>query len=318
MAQRRYFKELRMQQFRSLVQTRRHGSFTAAARELNLSRTSVWQQIRALEEDFGVELVVVVDHQPQLTGEGELLVNMLSPLVDEFDTLKDNFLSKINRVEQKLTVATTTSLLHYELDEPTAEFRKKCPEVSLSFIDRTSAAAAELLLQAKADLAVIGSIKGLTDEASLEIVPLLQCPFVLACRKNHPLAKKSKITVKELKDHPLIVPSVGTNGRMRIDSILEHAGVSEKLHVVLQSYNSAVMLAYAEKNLGAALLSLSPRLMALHNKELVFKDLSSVFGSEDVVLVKRKARFKSLQRPYVEEFANLVIKSIRSDRSLRQ
>lgn len=310
MNQRHYYKELRMQQFRSLVQTARHGSFTAAARELNLSRTSVWQQIRALEDDFGVELVVVVDHQPQLTAEGQLLFKILSPVVDEFDGLKEFFLSQLNLVKQKLTIATTTSLLNFELREPTAEFRKKFPDVSLSFVDRTSAAATTLLTTAKADLAVVGRTSGMLEDKNLEIVQLMTCPYVLGIRKDHPLAAAKKLRLEDLAEHPLILPSAGANSRQRIDLIMNQAGHAERMQIAMQSYNTAVMLAYAEEGLGMALLSLSPRLMEMHKRKLIFQDLSKFFGNEEVILIRRKARFENSNRQHIDEFAKLIIQHL--------
>ena len=56
MAERHYFKELRLQQFRGLQAIIRLGSFSAAARDLGLTKASVWQQVRALEEEFGCKL----------------------------------------------------------------------------------------------------------------------------------------------------------------------------------------------------------------------------------------------------------------------
>jgi DNA-binding transcriptional LysR family regulator len=303
---RKYFKELRLQQFRSLVQTGRFGSFTAAARELDLSRTSVWQQIRALEEDFGIELIVVVDHQPQLTAEGQLLFEMLSPLVEAFDAVKETFLTQINRVKQRVTIATTTSLLNYELSEPTTEFRKKFPDVSLSFIDRTSISATELLSGAKADIAVVGRIKAIPNEENLDIRHLVNCPFVLACNKKNELASRRNIQIKDLVKYPLIIPSSGTNGRYRIDSVFEQAGLDAKIQVAMQSYNTSVMMDYAEKGLGVALLSLSPALQKLHTKRMFIHDFSGVFGHEEVIVARRKSRFEKLERKYVDEFVKMV------------
>jgi DNA-binding transcriptional LysR family regulator len=305
---RRYFKELRLQQFRSLVQTGRHGSFTAAARELDLSRTSVWQQIRALEEDFGVELVVVVDHQPKLTAEGQLLFETLGPLVDEFEAVKENFLVQLKKVKQKITIATTTSLLNHELGEPTAEYRKKFPDVSLSFIDRTSSSATELLMMAKADIAVVGRLKNLPNEENLNIQHLLNCPFVVAYPNSQKSAFKGKFNIQNLSKFPLIIPSVGTNGRQRIDAVLEDAGLTGKLQIAMQSSNTSVLLNYAEQGLGVALLSIGGRLLQSQSKRLCIQDVSPLFGMEEVVVIRRKARFPKQARKFIDDFADVVFK----------
>lgn len=312
MAGRRYFKEVRMQQFRSLVQTARQGSFTAAARELELSRTSVWQQIRALEDDFGVELVAVVDHQPQLTAEGEQLYELLAPLVDAFDDVKETFLGQLGRIKRKLTVATTTSILNHELRQPTVEFRKKHPDIALNFIDRTSAAASELLSKAKADLAIVGRISSLPNEQTFDMKPLVQCPFFVVCHKKHPLASKRNPRITDIAKFPLILPSSGTNSRHRIDMVLEKAESLQSLQVVMQSFNTTALLSYAEENLGAALLSVGPHLRKFYNSKLCFHDMSSEFGNEDVVVIRRKTRFTRPDHQYIDSFVEMVMKANRS------
>ena len=54
---RRYFKEMRLQQLRGLCEIARQGSFSAAAAALRISRPAIWQQVRALEQEFDASLV---------------------------------------------------------------------------------------------------------------------------------------------------------------------------------------------------------------------------------------------------------------------
>jgi DNA-binding transcriptional LysR family regulator len=302
---RKYFKELRLQQFRALLEVGRHKSFTAAARALNLSRTSVWQQIRSLEEDFGVELVAVREQHPQLTADGQLLIEMVAPLplLDEFDAMKNAFLSKLKRLKRKVTVATTTSILNYELRAPVAAFRRKFPDISLSFVDRTSSAAIDLLLTAGADLAVVGRVESLQNEKSLMVQRVLNYPFVVACPENHALAGLRTLRVQDIASFPLIVPSVGTNARKRIDDVFKHAGITD-LQIMMESNSASVLLSYVDQNLGPALTSISPELLKQNKSNYTFKDVSSIFGEEEVVIVRRKIRF---ELPHVKEFAEFIL-----------
>jgi DNA-binding transcriptional LysR family regulator len=79
---RRYFKELRFPQLRSLVALARKGTFSAVAKAFQMSIPSVWQQIRALEQEFGVAMVRPSGKTVELTEEGWPLVEMSQPLVD--------------------------------------------------------------------------------------------------------------------------------------------------------------------------------------------------------------------------------------------
>ena len=55
--ERRYFKEVRFRQIRALFEISRQGSFAAAARSLGMATPSVWRQVRALEDDYGVRFI---------------------------------------------------------------------------------------------------------------------------------------------------------------------------------------------------------------------------------------------------------------------
>jgi molybdate transport repressor ModE-like protein len=90
-ATRHYFKELRLQQFRGLQAIIRLGSFSAAARQLGLTKASVWQQVRALEEEFGCRLIEAIGRRAQPTPDGIRLARLSSPLVEGFDSIKSAF-----------------------------------------------------------------------------------------------------------------------------------------------------------------------------------------------------------------------------------
>ncbi|MBE2285439.1 MAG: LysR family transcriptional regulator [Prosthecobacter sp.] len=71
---RHYFKELRLQQFRSIVALARRGTFSGAAAALKLTRASVWQQVRGLEQEMACTLVRTVGQRVELTAAGKKLV----------------------------------------------------------------------------------------------------------------------------------------------------------------------------------------------------------------------------------------------------
>jgi molybdenum-dependent DNA-binding transcriptional regulator ModE len=59
MSRNRYYKEIRFEHFRTFRQVARLRSFAAAAKAIGLSRPTVWQQIDALESEFGVKLRLI-------------------------------------------------------------------------------------------------------------------------------------------------------------------------------------------------------------------------------------------------------------------
>lgn len=307
MSKRRYFKELRLQQFRALIEVGRRGTFTAAAEALGLSRTSVWQQIRSLEDDFGVELAVVRGQQLNLTAEGKQLLEMIEPIVDGFDSVKAAFMDRLGHLKRRLVVATTASLLNHELREAVRCYRKSHPDVSLSLVDRPSMAALELISHGQADLAVIGNVKPAKDNQMLKTQYLTHYPFVLACPKKHELAQRKSFKLADLARYPLILPSIGTNSRKRIDAVLQQAGIADDVQLALDSNNASLLLSYVEQGLGIALTSMSPLLLKESSDRLACRDVCDLFGKEDVFLVQRQQRYPLA---HIADFVNLVVHTV--------
>src|SRR5262249_10405815 len=106
-ARRRYFKTLQLQQFRSYCETARLGSFAQAAAALGLSRPAVWQQVRALEVELNARLIVRKGKGVQLTEDGQLLLELIQPLVTGFDSVRSLFEDRKGRLIRQLSLATT-------------------------------------------------------------------------------------------------------------------------------------------------------------------------------------------------------------------
>ena len=128
---RRYFKEVRFRQIRALVETSRCGSFAEASRRLGMATPSVWRQVRALEDDYGVQLVA-------------------APLVEGFDSLKKVFHDQHGKAERHLRMAAPATVLNSTLRHIISDYRRTHPQVRLSLIDAPSRIAWQLLQEDKA------------------------------------------------------------------------------------------------------------------------------------------------------------------------
>jgi len=86
----------------SFVAAARHGSFTSAARELNLSQAAVSRQIRELEGHLGIALFQRVRQRVVLTEAGKLYVSHVKKPLDE--------LASASRMVAALSSDTTLNL----------------------------------------------------------------------------------------------------------------------------------------------------------------------------------------------------------------
>lgn len=72
---------MKMQYFHAVVRT---GSFTEAAEECFILQSAISQQIKALENDLGVKLLVRKNRGFYLTKAGECLYQKSGQLLDDF------------------------------------------------------------------------------------------------------------------------------------------------------------------------------------------------------------------------------------------
>src|SRR5438128_12492985 len=93
-------KELRLTQLRAFSATAAHKSFSAAARALGLAQPTVWEQVRALERDFGATLLLRRGRELVLTDEGRILLDLAGPIVAGVDSLQGLFAEKRGEVSR--------------------------------------------------------------------------------------------------------------------------------------------------------------------------------------------------------------------------
>ncbi len=296
MAERHYFKELRLQQFRGLQAIIRLGSFSAAARDLGLTKASVWQQVRALEEEFGCKLVESLGRRAQPTLDGLRLARLSSPLVEGFDSIKAAFTAEQSQVGASLSVATTPSCLAHELRGTVLKVRDAFPQAQLTFQDRNSPAAIELLESGEADIAVAARFEEWPQKPKLDFLPLTEHPFAVVAPESHPLMTSRKLKLNQLLDHPLLLPGPAANCRPRLEAVLKRERIWNKLQVVLECNFPTGLLEYVDARLGVAVTPVPASFFKgnalgpsrVPGRQTMVRSLSSLIGSEPVYFIRRR------------------------------
>lgn len=290
---RRYYKELRIAQLRAIVELSRCRSFAATAASLDLSTPSVWQQVRGLEKEFDMPLVVVKGQQVELTSQGETLVELARPVVQGFDAIRQDFSSQ-QAVKTTLSVAAPNDILVYDLPNTIRSYCQAFPDVSLSLVDLPSNPCRELLDSGEVDLAVVGQL-ALDQTSTLLVDHVGDFPFMLICVPGHPLLEIKSITLEDLAKYPLIMPSVGTNSRSRIEAVFSKSIPLSKLNVAFEASTKSLLMQYVGMEFGIAIAPVSGgfkrqlEIEPLH----AFVNLTHLFGYEHVAILRRRHRFES-------------------------
>lgn len=304
-----YFKEVRLRQLRAIVELSGQRSFARTAAALGLSTPSIWQQVRALESEFGASLLRVQGKRVELTEDGKQLAELAAPIVKSFESLKAVFLDRRGKLPRQLTVATTASLCANELRGPLETYRRLYPNVRLTLLDRPSAAARALFEQGEADIAVVGELAAAGKRQAHAATRLTAYPFMLLCPSGHPLLGRRRLSLADLSRHPLVLSGEGTNSRTRVHDVFQAAGLNENLNVAMSASSLALLAVYVSMGFGVSISSVSPAIIAAARAGkadyagLQFRDLTRLFGEERVIVLARQGR---LELPHVRAFHEIL------------
>jgi len=309
---RRYYKEMRVSQLRALIELDRNRGFSRAAAALQLTTPSVWQQIRALEADFGCSLVQVNGHDVTLTEEGQMLLMLIQPVVSGFDSLRSQFEEMKQSRGTRLTVAAPTDVLMNELPDVIRRYRKDCPDVAITVIDRSSAEARKLIEAGEVDLALAGNL-GDPLAKTLSAESIMTFPFMLLCPKKHPLVHLKSVTAEAVAGYPIVMPTRGTNARRRTDDVFRSAGLTEQLQIALEASVKELLIRYVQMEFGIAIAPVSAGFTAanegrLKAENLVLRNISDVFGEESLLLLRQQNRHEP---EHVAQFRRLVVSMLK-------
>jgi DNA-binding transcriptional LysR family regulator len=282
---RRYFKELRFQQYRALCAIARHRSFAGAAAQLGLSVPAVWQQTRALERDLDTPLVNRHGRGVRLTEDGLLLLDLVSPLVAGLDSIPEVFGDRKEKAVRQLVVATTASLLAHDLKRPIATFRRRHPQVHLTLIDRPPTEVAGLVESGQAELGITSHAEEEPHNGLLDYELFSTWPYLLICPRNHELTRQRSLRFADFARFPLVL-SRGSRLRSRFDRRLQQHGLLDKLTIVLETTNGYLVPQYVALGLGIAVTTrncIAPVRHRLHVRSVVH-----LFGDISLVCVRKR------------------------------
>ncbi|TPW28952.1 LysR family transcriptional regulator [Pararhizobium mangrovi] len=114
----------------------RHGSFTRAAEELNLTQSAVSRQIRALEEQFGVLLFERVRRRVVLSAAGRAL---MPPILDLLERVDDVMHRALVSADSKtvLRLAALPTFCNRWLMPRLSGFAERHPDILLDVVSRS-------------------------------------------------------------------------------------------------------------------------------------------------------------------------------------
>ncbi|MDR1076303.1 MAG: LysR family transcriptional regulator [Xanthomonadaceae bacterium] len=290
------YKSDRLKPLRAFCQTVRLGSVSRASEALFVSQPAVTLQLQALERELGVTLFERAGRRLSPTREGQLLYDMVLPLVERLDSLETDFRDKVRGMDAgELRIAANSSTILYLLPKIVENFRARHPEVRLTLHNAITADGTDLLRADAVDLSV-GSM--LDTPADLSYEPVYRFEQVLIMPPGHALATIPQLTLNDLSPYPLILPPRRQVTWRLVDLVFQQNRVPYS--VALEVGGWEVIKQYVTMGMG---ISIVPTicLTDAERGRIVTRSLSKYFPPRSYGVVVRKGRYLSPQaRAFVE------------------
>ena len=200
-------------------------SFSEAAERNGISQSAVSQQVRALEDRFGVTLVERGRRNFAVTPEGEVFLKAAREILEAYRSIEEELGAMRDIVAGRLTIATVYSIGFHELPPYIEEFRQKFPDVDVQVQYRRSNQVYADVSDNHADLGLVAYPQ---EKKGVEIEPAWKDRLVIICPPGHPLSERNSIELREINGERFISFEPDLPTRKAIDSMFSQSGIEVK------------------------------------------------------------------------------------------
>ena len=241
---------MELRQLEYLAAVARHGQFTRASRDLRVAQPAVSQQIRKLEDELGLELLIRGSRQVEPTEAGEILVARAHRVLAELEAARQE-LDELSGLLRGRVDIGSLPVSRLDIAGLLIGFREVHPGIGIHLHERSLAMTLPMLRSDEIDLCF-----GLTEPSGLgddiDGRRLFEEPLLVAVATDHPLAGRRSIRLEDLADEPLIRFRTGSALQAAIDAEFDRVGAGGGW--AFESYELETVRALASRGLGVALM----------------------------------------------------------------
>src|SRR5262245_9864495 len=264
------------------------GSFTATARHLKLTQAAVSQRIQTLERELGVPLFRRIGGKVELTDAGRRLHDYARRILDLHREARREVTGREASVEGELAIAASSVPGEHLLPALLATFGAKHPQVRVQAAVSDSAAVIGLVESGEVSVGLVGRR---TNSADLEFRHLADDRMVMVAPPGHALARKKRISLRQLAAQPLVLRETGSGMRHCFEKSLERAGRAlGDLRVVLELGSNEAIKEAVERGVGVAVLSTLAVRRDVTAGRLVALDVEDIACDREMFVVTDRRR----------------------------
>ena len=208
---------MELRQLRYFAKAAETLNFSHAANCLNIAQSSLSQQIKQLEDELGTQLFIRDSHSILLTEAGEVILPFALRTIHDAEACADRIRDLRKMLTGTLNIGVTHSFSPI-LTESVISFIKMYPKIHVNIVYKQMNELMELLSNHELDFVL--AFKPIYPLPNVESHILFQNTLSVIVGNNHPLASKDKVSISELENYDLALPSKGLQARNAFDNIV--------------------------------------------------------------------------------------------------
>ncbi len=198
--------DVTLQELRYIVAVADRRHFGRAAADCFVSQPTLSTQVKRLEERLGVRLFERTNKQVWLTPEGERIVARARLVLEAARRLEETAAGLRDPLSGEFRLGVIATLAPYLLPLALSSLKRRCPKLKLIVREGLTAGLLSELREHRLDAVLLSLPAG---GEALETAPLFDEPFLLACPRNHPLAKRRRASAAEIPPGELLLLAEG-------------------------------------------------------------------------------------------------------------
>jgi len=228
-----------------------HENFSLAAQACHVGQPALSQQIAKLERELGVALFTRNSRGAALTQAGEAFVRRAREILQLSEALESEMALHAGLRRGTLNLGLITSLQCIDFGALLSAFCASYPEISANIVQSGTHDLVRQLGERKIDLAFLNRpLSGLP--GGLEFLKLGEDEYHLAVPDDHPLAKRERVSLTELKEERFIFHQAGQVAAELCLKACREAGFEP--NIVCRSASPTTGMYMVQGGLGVALL----------------------------------------------------------------
>ena len=209
-------------------------NFSEAARSLFVTQSTLSQQVKQLEEEFGTALFERDSHSVSLTENGSRLLPLAQRTLQDARDCINQIKDLQEMVSGELIVGVTYSFCPM-LTETVKSFIDAYPGVKLRIVSKSSEELISMLRKREVDFVLAFKPNESYDDIESQI--LFDDRLSVILRNDHPLAGRSSLRMEDLQRQKIALPAKGLQARNALDRSIDIAGQNLNICIELNEIN---------------------------------------------------------------------------------